>query len=192
MDLFTAAVEDAAPAPPVQSSTVSPREILEWEKELLGTYMSDHPLSEILATALRSEVGCNLCEIAQLEARTLGSTVRLLAMVANIRRIVTKTERSMAVVILEDLTGRVDLVLFPEAFDRFGESLREGLILDVRGRLERRGEALQIVCESLSAELPTAAPDVYDPDTIVIRFRPADDSWAEIKAMQEVDAVLKR
>ena len=192
MDLFEVGGEEAHGDPPVQSSTVTPRQILEWEKELLGTYMSDHPLSEVLAAALRSDAASNLCEVAQLEARSVGSTVRMLAMVASIRRIVTKTERSMAVVVLEDLTGRVDLVLFPEAFERHGESLREGVILDVRGRLERRGEALQIVCESLSAELPTAAPDVYDPDTIVIRFRPADDSWAEIKAMQEVDAVLKR
>jgi DNA polymerase-3 subunit alpha len=192
MGLFGAGDDDARTDPPVLASAVAPREILEWEKELLGTYMSDHPLSEILATALRSEAGGNLCEIAQLEARSLGSNVRMIAMVANIRRIVTKTDRSMAVVVLEDLTGRVDLVLFPETFERHGESLREGAILDVRGRLERRGEALQIVCESLSADLPTASADVYEPETIVIRFRPGADSWTEIKAMQEVDAILKR
>src|SRR5215211_2196251 len=97
MDLFSGGAEDEQPAPPLQPSTVAPREILEWEKELLGTYMSDHPLTEILAAALRSEAGRSLCEVAQLEARSMGSTVRLLAMVASIRRIVTKTDRSMAV-----------------------------------------------------------------------------------------------
>jgi DNA polymerase-3 subunit alpha len=192
MDLFGSGSDDTRTSPPVPSSVVAPREILEWEKDLLGTYMSDHPLSEILAAALRSEVGCNLCEIAQLETKSLGSNVRLLAMVASIRRIVTKTDRSMAVVVLEDLTGRVDLVLFPEAFERHAELLRDGVILDVRGRLERRGEALQIVCESLSTELPTGGPEVFEPDTILIRFRGGADSWAEIKAMQEVDAILKR
>jgi DNA polymerase III subunit alpha len=191
MDLFTAAVEDAAPAPTVQLSTVSPREILEWEKELLGTYMSDHPLSEIVSAALRTDAGRGLCEIAQLETHNLGSTVRILAMVASVRRISTKTERSMAVAALEDLTGRTDLVLFPDAFDRHGASLREGVVLDVRGRLERRGETLQIVCESLTTELPTAGPDVYEPESIVIRFRRGADSWAEIKAMQQVDEILK-
>src|ERR687893_1674876 len=192
MDLFAAAPEEPAPAPSVQSTNVSAREILEWEKELLGTYMSDHPLSEILTAALRTEAGRSLCEIAQLETRNLGSTVRVLAMVATVRRIVTKTDRSMAVVVLEDLTGRVDLVLFPEAFERYGESLREGAILDVRGRLERRGEALQIVCESVSAELPVAGEDAYEPESIVIRFRRGTASWAEIKAMQQVDEILKR
>jgi DNA polymerase-3 subunit alpha len=193
MDLFgSGGAEDTPAPPPVQSSALAPREILEWEKELLGTYMSDHPLTEILAAALQSEAARNLCEIAQLEARNLGSTVRLLAMVASVRRIITKTERSMAVAVLEDLTGRVDFVLFPEAFERHGESLRDGIILDVSGRLERRGEALQIVCESLTPELPTAGPDAYEPDTIVVRFRPGSDPWAEIKWMQQVDAVLRR
>jgi DNA polymerase-3 subunit alpha len=192
MDLFTAAFEDADPAPPVQTSTVTAREILEWERELLGTYMSDHPLSDILTSALRTEAGRSLSEIAQLETRNLGSTVRVLAMVASVRRIVTKTERSMSVAVLEDLTGRTDLVLFPDAFERYGASLHEGAILDVRGRLERREEALQIVCESLTAELPTAGPDVYEPESIVIRFRRGADSWTEIKAMQQVDEILKR
>ena len=192
MDLFGVGADDERTDPPVQSSAVAPREILEWEKELLGTYMSDHPLSEILAAALQSEAGCNLTEITQLEAKSLGSTVRMLAMVASVRRIVTKNDRSMAVAVVEDLTGRVDLVLFPEAFERHGELLRDGVILDVRGRLEQRGEALQIVCESLSAELPTGSTDDYEPETIVIRFRLGADSWAEIKAMQEVDSILKR
>jgi DNA polymerase-3 subunit alpha len=192
MDLFGVASDDPALPTPVQPSTVTAREMLEWEKEVLGTYMSDHPLSEILTGALRSEGRHSLVEIAQLETRALGSTVRLLAMVASVRRIVTKTERSMAVAILEDLTGRVDLVLFPDTFERHGESLREGVILDVRGRLEQRGESLQIVCETLSTELPTAGPDSYDPETIVIRFRRGADSWSEIKAMQQVDEILKR
>jgi DNA polymerase-3 subunit alpha len=192
MDLFAAAFEGADPAPLVRSSTLSAREILEWERELLGTYMSDHPLSDILTSVLRTEAGRNLCEIAQLETRNLGSKVRVLAMVASVRRIVTKTERSMAVAVLEDLTGRTDFVLFPDAFERYGASLHEGTILDVRGRLERRGEALQIVCESLTAELPTAAPDIFEPESIVIRFRRGADSWTEIKAMQQVDEILKR
>jgi DNA polymerase-3 subunit alpha len=177
MDLFGAAPAEAAVPPPSESSAVTPREILEWEKELLGTYMSDHPLSEILSAALRSETGRGLCEVAQLEERSLGSTVRVLAMVASVRRIVTKTERSMAVAVLEDLTGRVD---------------HEGAILDVRGRLERRGEALQIVCESVSAELPAAEEDACERESIVIRFRRGADSWSEIKAMQQVDEILKR
>jgi DNA polymerase-3 subunit alpha len=141
---------------------------------------------------LHTEAGQSICEIAQLEVKTVGSPARLIAMVASVRRIVTKSDRSMAVAVLEDLSGRVDLVLFPDAFDRYGDPLKEGAILDVRGRLERRGETLQLVCESISPELPTSSPDPEEFDTIVIRFGSGADSWTEIKAMQQVDEILKR
>jgi DNA polymerase-3 subunit alpha len=192
MDLFEAASSETASTGSVQPVAVSSREILEWEKELLGTYMSDHPLSEILQLVLHTEAGRSICEIAQLEEKSVGYSARVIAMVANVRRIVTKSDRSMAVAVLEDLSGRVDLVLFPDAFDRYAESLKEGAILDIRGRLERRGETLQVVCESISKELPTPSPDAKEFDSIVIRFRSGADSWTEIKAMQQVDEILKR
>jgi hypothetical protein len=66
----------------------------------------------------------------------------------------------------------------------------EGAILDVRGRLDRRNDALQIVCESVSSELPTASEEI-ESETVVIRFDAASDAWAEIRAMQHVDEILK-
>jgi DNA polymerase-3 subunit alpha len=113
-------------------------------------------------------------------------------MVASVRRIITKSDRSMAVVVLEDLSGRVDLVLFPEAFERHSEHVKEGAILDVRGRLERRGETLQIVGESVSPDLPARELDDVEPEEIVIRFQSGADSWSEIKSMQQVDEILRR
>ena len=192
MDLFGGGSPETAAESFGHSSGVSSREILEWEKELLGTYMSDHPLSEILQEVLRTEAGHSICEIAQLEEKSVGSTSRMIAMVANVRRIVTKADRTMAVAILEDLSGRVDLVLFPDAFERYGELINVGAILDIRGRLERRGEALQIVCESVSKELPVPGPDAEQTEAIVIRFGGGPDSWTEIKAMQQVDEILQR
>ena len=193
MDLFGLATDEGVSQQSiVPMSDVPTRQILEWEKELLGTYMSDHPLSEILQSARRSPDGQALCEIAQLEEKTVGSTVRVLAMVASLRRIITKSDRSMAVAILEDLSGRVDLVLFPDAFERLSEHVKEGAILDVRGRLERRGETLQIVGESVSPDLPVREPDSVEPDEILIRFQSGADSWSEIKSMQQVDEILRR
>jgi DNA polymerase III subunit alpha len=193
MDLFAiASGEGDSPAPVLPATSVSSREILEWEKELLGTYMSDHPLTTILQSVRRSHDGQSFCEIAHLEERTVGATVRLLAMVASVRRIITKSDRSMAVVMLEDLSGRIELVLFPDAFERLSEHVKDGAILDVRGRLERRGDTLQIVGESLSPDLPAVEQDVTQPDEILITFQRGADSWSEIKAMQQVDEILRR
>jgi DNA polymerase-3 subunit alpha len=199
MDLFDASSATAAAAAlhvqghvHVQAAVVPARQILEWEKELLGTYMSAHPLSEVLQHASHVSNGPSIVEIAQLESRNPGGQVRLLAMVEGIRRIVTKSNRTMAVAIFEDLSGRIDVVLFPDAFERHGAVLEEGVILDVRGRLDRRGEALQIVCESLSADLPGGAATADDLETVVVRFGVVGDEWTEIRMMQRVDEILKR
>ncbi len=193
MDLFGAASTESPIVEHPHISNVTPRQILEWEKELLGTYMSDHPLSEILRQVSSSRDGTSICEVAQLDGRTIGSAVRLLAMVASVRRVVTKSNRTMAIAVLEDLSGRVDAVLFPDACDRFGHFLSEGAIVDVRGRVDRRGESLQIICESVTDEMPTTtAAHLDEPNTIVIRFGAAPDSWAEIRSMQQVDEILKR
>jgi DNA polymerase-3 subunit alpha len=193
MDLFGAEASNQSLAyPQLSPSTATPRQLLDWEKELLGTYMSDHPLTDVLRNALASPGDQPLCEAGQLESRTVGANVRLLAMVASVRRIVTKTNRTMAVAVFEDLSGRVDVVLFPETFERCGEAVTEGAILDVRGRLDRRGEQLQIICESIATDLPAARVEVDEPDTVVIRFGVGNDQWAEIRCMQEVDQILQR
>jgi DNA polymerase-3 subunit alpha len=174
------------------SCDLEPCQALEWEKELLGVYMSAHPLIDVLEAARRSPEGHGLSEIAHLEHRDVNSSVRLLAMVAGIRRITTKSDRTMAVVTLEDLSGRTDLVLFPDAFDRFGSLLADGSILDVRGRLERRGDSLQIICESISRDLPAPAAPPDDLDVVLVRFASSTDPWLEIHSMQRVDEILRR
>jgi DNA polymerase-3 subunit alpha len=193
MDLFGAeAAGQTLADPPLSPSTATPRELLDWEKELLGTYMSDHPLTDVVRNALATPGDQPVCEAGQLESRPVGANVRLLAMVATVRRIVTKTNRTMAVAVFEDLSGRIDVVLFPDTFDRFGESVTEGAILDVRGRVDRRGESLQIVCETVVTDLPLGRVDEAEPEPVLIRFAQGADQWAEIRCMQEVDQILQR
>ncbi|MFN8591279.1 MAG: DNA polymerase III subunit alpha [Thermomicrobiales bacterium] len=191
MDLFGGAVEESAPPVYAESTqTVTARELLEWEKELLGVYMSDHPLSEVLQQARRTPDGMHLKEIAQLEQLNPGANVRCIAMIASVRRITTKSNRTMAVAVMEDLSGRTDLVLFPDAYERNAEALVEGAIVELRGRLDRRGEALQIVAESVTAELPTGPVEEAPVNALSIRFGAALDPWREIRTMQRVNEIL--
>jgi DNA polymerase-3 subunit alpha len=192
LDLFGGESVNTGATVPIQAAPLPSSEMLAWEKELLGTYMSAHPIAEVLQRARQCPDGQSVVEIAQLEARGPGSQARVLAMAEGVRRIVTKANRTMAVAVFEDLSGRIDVVLFPDTYERFGTLLNEGAILDVRGRLDRRGETLQIICESLLADLPAAAPDTIDSERIVIRFGAMPDHWSEVRSMQQVDEVLKR
>jgi DNA polymerase-3 subunit alpha len=192
MDLFGgAAPADTAPIL-VDDVEVSRQQLLAWEKELLGTYMSDHPLSDILRRWQRTATGQRSCEIAQLESRGVNTTVRLLAMVATIRRIQTKSDRTMAIATVEDLSGRIEVVVFPDVFERYGGLLTDGAILEVQGKVDRRGESLQIVSDTLSADIALGDMEPEAHDIVAVRFGLCPDSWAEIRAMQRVDEILRR
>lgn len=191
MDLFGAAAPEAAPPVVMPDSELESRQMLEWEKELLGAYMSAHPLSEVLRQVKNAPERQSIREIGQLEALEAGAMVQLIAMVQSVRRIVTKTNKSMAVANFEDLSGQVEVVLFPDAFERYGELIGNNAILLVRGKVERRGDALQVVCESLTEELPMAEHHEEEPDLVRIRLRLTADEWRDIRLMQQADQILQ-
>lgn len=192
MDLFGSATPEPAAAEPVEVVPIPSRQVLEWERELLGTYMSDHPLTEVVSRVKRTREGASFCDIAQLENRGVGSTARLLVLVSALRRIVTSSNRSMAVATVEDFSGQIDVVLFPDVFDRFGSEVEEGRILDVRGRVDRRSEQLQVVCESVSDSLPEPTVDETEKEALLLRLGEAGDPWSDIRVMQQVDEILRR
>lgn len=192
MDLFAVSSNVAVTEIPLAEAQVSSTQLLEWEKELLGTYMSAHPLSDVLQRLKRPKDGVPHCEVAQLQDRAMNSTVRLVGMAASLRRLVTKSNRTMAVLVLEDLSSQIEVVVFPDLYERQGPCLTEGAILEVRGRLDRRGESLQIVADSVSAELDLddGVQDLIEP--VFIRFASTVDQWSDIRSMQEVDEILRR
>lgn len=190
MGLFGAEASDSSGEVPIVSGSTTTAEMLAWEKELLGAYMSDHPLSDVLSKIRPGSDGPPVFEISQL-ADCEGSSVRFIATIEGVRRIITKTNRSMAVVIMEDLSGQVETVLFSEAYDRFGELLVDNAIVIVKGKVERRGEALQIVAEHISTELPLASPLAAPVPSVCIRLEVTGDEWRDIRILQQVDRLLR-
>lgn len=187
MGLFAMGAESDISAPtPLPPASVADKQLLAWEKELVGFYMSAHPLQEILASARRRD----LATIADLAERPAGQIVRSIAMVTSVRRITTRTNRSMAVAEVEDLTGTIELVVFPDLFERVGEALQPDAILEVSAKVDRRNEQVQLVCESLTAELsmPVAELPVR---TVHLALKPGRDRWQDMELMNGVDAVVR-
>jgi DNA polymerase-3 subunit alpha len=116
----------------------------------------------------------------------------VLAIIESVRRITTKTNKSMAVVNAEDLSARVEVVLFPSTYEQFSGELNEGNIVDIRGKLEKRGESLQLVCESMTSDLPVPTAPQAPVESVVVRFGPASDRWTDVRLLQEIDGVLRR
>lgn len=124
-------------------------ELLAWEKELLGVYISSHPLSDLLA----EEIGESVV-IADARERPAGETVRLIGMINGVRRVTTRKNRSMAILSFEDLTGAAELVAFPDCYDQHSSLWVEGMILDVSAKIDHRNDQVQFICESARSEIP--------------------------------------
>ncbi len=119
---------------------------LRHEKEMLGLYVSDHPLFGVEA-ALRRKVEQSIGELAELGD---GATVTIGGVVTALTRKFTKKGDQMAVFVLEDLEASIEVTLFPRTLVEHGHKLADDLVVAVRGRLDRRDEArVNLICQSI-------------------------------------------
>ena len=109
---------------------------LKFEKEMLGLYVSDHPLLGVEA-ALRRKVDCSIGEAAD---RDDGSMVILGGVITNLSRKFTKKGDQMAVFVLEDLDATIEVTVFPRALLELGHKLVPDAIVTVKGRIDRKDE----------------------------------------------------
>ncbi|MBN1246763.1 MAG: DNA polymerase III subunit alpha [Anaerolineae bacterium] len=112
------------------------RQLLAWEKELLGTYLSKHPLTdqerELLSQGLVTMI------IGQHETETPGQTIKVVGMIQRVRRITTKKGDMMAFVTLEGSAGTMDAVVFPRTYERAKMLLTPERVLVACGKLDTR------------------------------------------------------
>ncbi len=109
---------------------------LRFEKEMLGLYVSDHPLLGVEA-ALRRKVDCGIAEAPERED---GSVLVLGGVITNMSRKFTKKGDQMAVFILEDLDSTIEVTVFPRALMELGHKLIDDSIVTVKGRVDKRDE----------------------------------------------------
>jgi DNA polymerase-3 subunit alpha len=107
------------------------------EKEMLGLYISDHPLMGI-EYALRRKVDCT---IADARERDDGSFIIIGGVITNLARKYTKRGDQMAVFVLEDLESSIEVTVFPKTLVEIGHLLADDAIVSIRGRLDRRDDA---------------------------------------------------
>ncbi|MEW6225899.1 MAG: DNA polymerase III subunit alpha [Chloroflexota bacterium] len=148
--------ESAALERPLPATSETPvRERLRWEKELLGLYLSDHPMGEVAERVGRFVTAYS----GDLRDESLdGQRVVIGGIVTGMRMVITKSKSTMAVVTLEDLQGTLEVVVFPKTYEQTLGTWRDGAILLVAGRVDHRGEEASLLADS-----------VWDWDTVAER-----------------------
>jgi DNA polymerase III subunit alpha len=146
-DLFSGAVqqtasfETAPKAPPTED--FAQQEKLKLEKEVLGFYISDHPLKTVQAAA-RILAPINLGDLSDYGE---GSMVSAVVMLTNVKLVTTKKGDRMAIIQLEDLTGSTEAVVFPKSFDRVKDHILPDARLMIWGKVDRRDDQVQFIIE---------------------------------------------
>lgn len=120
------------------------KERLAWEKELLGLYISEHPL-ESYREKLRNKV----TPVAALAEQPKNSLVSVGGLVAGINRIITKTGSPMLFVQLEDLTGKAEILVFPRLLEKNQEIWQTEKILMIKGRISRDRDEPKILADEV-------------------------------------------
>jgi len=133
---------------------VSHRELLNWEKELVGLYLSEHPLQRF-ADRLANVVTTYTHEIDETMA---GQKVTIAGLVTWVRPHVTRRGEPMAFVQLEDLQGTIEVIVFPSIYKGTEELWRVDKILVVQGRVDTQGREPKIICESVYDSLKVSKP----------------------------------
>jgi DNA polymerase-3 subunit alpha len=143
--LFEMAAEPAALDAPLPSVPETPtRERLRWEKELLGLYLSEHPMGEVAEQVGRFVTAYS----GDLSDESLdGQRVVVGGIVTGVRMVITKARSTMAIVSLEDLQGAIEVVVFPRLYEETRATWSEGRILLISGRVDHKGEDVSLLAD---------------------------------------------
>jgi DNA polymerase-3 subunit alpha len=164
-DLFGSMFEDSGdkPAlvvtPPIPTTEWEKSDRLAFEREMLGLYVSDHPLfglEHVLAGAAEKPIS------ALSEEGTVGDgqVVTLAGILSGVQRRITKQGRAWASATLEDLEGAVEVLFFPNTYELVGQYIAEDAIVVVKGRVDRRDDQPRLMAMDLSI------PDITKPDDV--------------------------
>ena len=133
--------------PALSTDEFDKNELLRLEKEVLGLYVSEHPLSGIREQLRRKSDAT----IGELDRRRDGEVVTVGGIVAALRHMTTKRGDAMVFLRLEDVTGGVETVVFNTTYERARELCTTDRILIVKGRIDRKEGETKLVAMEIAA-----------------------------------------
>ncbi|GAA2382241.1 DNA polymerase III subunit alpha [Dactylosporangium salmoneum] len=134
------------------------RELLTFEREMLGLYVSDHPLFG-LEPVLAKAADTAISTLSEEGAIADGAVVTLAGMLTGVQRRITKQGKPWASATLEDLGGAVEALFFPNTYELVGQYIAEDAIVVVKGRIDRRDETPRLMAMDLSIPDVSAAEE---------------------------------
>lgn len=124
--------------------SVNEQEKLAWEKELLGLYISEHPFNEY-----KKHLGDFVMPISQLSSHLNDNSVRVAGVIATIKKIITRNNKSMLFVKIEDSGNNVELLVFPNLLEQTADIWQEGLVVLCQGKLSDKDREIKVLTDKV-------------------------------------------
>jgi len=169
---------------PVPDTEFSKAQRLTFEKEMLGLYVSDHPLRGFEG-ALSRLTDCSIADVKELDemadfgrdgqVRTVGGVV------TGLSRRYTKRGELMATFVLEDLRAAIEVFVFPKVMAEIGPLLADDAVVVLRGRVDTRDDQVKLVCMELSR--PELGTEGAGPLQVRLPTGLTDDLLERLKAV---------
>jgi len=124
-------------------------EKLSWEKELLGLYVTGHPLNNFKGLKKKST------PITKITREMTGKNVRVAGVVSGIKKIITKRGQIMLFLSVEDQNSKIEIVVFPSALEKNPGAFQDNKIVFVTGRVDFRDGVPKIICNEIEEIIET-------------------------------------
>lgn len=175
----------------VESPEYETKEFLGYEKEMLGIYLSGHPLDKYKnklkkLTNIDSlnllEISDELEETGKITSYQDGQTVKIAGIISKIKKKITKNNSLMAFVSLDDLHGSFETIVFESTFNKYEQYLEEDKIILIEGRLSiREDEEPKIVAQSIKEILSPDDENIINIDITSFSEKQKEDLRTLIK-----------
>lgn len=134
-----------------ETEAISIAQKLQWEKELLGVFVSGHPLDDVKQEVEKRP------RITQVRGGYKGTTVVTTGIIESVRELLTKKGDKMAFIKLVDQTDSIELTAFPETYYQQRDLLQPGICIAVKGKLDIRNDEPSILLDRAKALTPVQA-----------------------------------
>jgi len=168
--------------PPIPVGEWDKSDLLAFEREMLGLYVSDHPLLG-LEHVLSKAADVSIAALSEEGMVADGQVVNLAGILSGVQRRITKQGRAWASATLEDLDGAVEVLFFPNTYELVGQYIAEDAIVVVKGRVDRRDDQPRLMAMDLSL------PDITPPDEVkpvVLALPPSRCTPPLVERLKEV------
>jgi len=119
-------------------------EKLGWEKELLGLYVSSHPLEDF-----RDILSKKTTALSKIKSAFSDQKVLVGGIISSVKKIITKTGKPMLFLKLEDLTDRAEVIVFPTIISKNPTVFQENKIVFIAGRVNHRDDTPKVIAENI-------------------------------------------